>query len=233
MILNHNVDLDKVEAIFKNIQMGSKKINSVFAMSDSTYMYQTTNNGSQISPDLHRGYAPASIMVAAYGRLVLYDLMRKLGTNVLYNDTDSIIFFHDPAKGPMPPTGEILGEWSEEKISKRGIVEFVSLGPKTYALKTRDGDTSFVKAKGLCLNHSNSKQVNFNVMKRMAEDFVEQGRQKLVKVNQTNFIYSHNKGMRTRHSLKDFKINPNELKGVFNPDDGYIWPFGSDQVTNL
>lgn len=198
-------------------------------MSDTTYMYQTTNN-AEISPDLHRGYSPASIMVAAYGRLVLYELMQKLGKNVLYNDTDSVIFFHDPSEGPPPPTGEILGEWSEEKISKKWIVELIALGPKTYALRTKDGDESFVKAKGISLNHSNSKTVNFKSMKRMAEEFIESGRTKITKVQQSNFIWSNSKGMRTRNSLKDFKINPNELKGIFNPADGYIWPFGSNQV---
>jgi len=231
-VLNHKSEMRAVHDIFKNIEKGGKRLDSVFAMSDWSYLYQTTNTVGKISPELHNAYAPASIFVAAYGRIKLYRRMAKAGKALVYNDTDSVITLYDPSKGPRLPNGDILGDWGEEKISKKGIVGFVSLGPKTYALKTKDGDCTIIKAKGISLNHSNSKLVNFETMKRAAEEYIENGRQKIGKIPQSNFIYSHEKGMRTRHTRKDFKMNPNELKGVYNPEDQYIWPFGSSNIKN-
>ena len=44
----------------------------------------------------------------AYARLKLYDLLDLLQERVLYYDTDSVIYVHEPGK-PEPPLGNYLG----------------------------------------------------------------------------------------------------------------------------
>ena len=48
--------------------------------------------------------------VTAYGRLMLYNVMEKLGKNIMYCDTDSIIFVSREGEYE-PETGDSLGEW--------------------------------------------------------------------------------------------------------------------------
>ena len=43
----------------------------------------------------------------AYARLKLYDLLDQLQERVLYYDTDSVIYVHEPGK-PEPPHWEII-----------------------------------------------------------------------------------------------------------------------------
>jgi hypothetical protein len=97
----------------------------------------------------HNLYLPAGLFVPAYGRLMLYDALDILQERVLYHDTDSVIYIYDPACENLP-FDDIWGSWDEEKVSKNGnITAFVGLGPKSYALKTKNGK-DVIKLKGLC-----------------------------------------------------------------------------------
>ena len=49
----------------------------------------------------------------AYARLKLYDLLDLLQERVLYYDTDSVIYVHEPGK-PEPPLGNYLGDLTDE-----------------------------------------------------------------------------------------------------------------------
>ena len=49
----------------------------------------------------------------AYARLKLYDLLDVLQERVLYYDTDSVIYVHEPGK-PDPPLGDYLGDLTDE-----------------------------------------------------------------------------------------------------------------------
>ena len=49
----------------------------------------------------------------AYARLKLYDLLDLLQERVLYYDTDSVIYVHEPGK-PEPSLGNYLGDLTDE-----------------------------------------------------------------------------------------------------------------------
>ena len=74
----------------------------------------------------------------AYARLKLYDLLDLLQERVLYYDTDSVIYVHQPGK-PDPPLGNYLGDLTDELDAGDYITSFVSGGPKNYAYRTREG----------------------------------------------------------------------------------------------
>lgn len=96
-----------------------------------------------------------------------------LGTRVLYFDTDLIIFIDIPGI-PIPTTGDYLGDLTDE-LEEYGegsfIDSFVSGCPKNYAYRVNIRGTNHYKyvcrVKGINLNFSNSRKVNFEKMKSM------------------------------------------------------------------
>ena len=95
--------------------------------------------------------------------------MEPLGERALYYDTDSIIYVSNTNTNEYEaPTGTLLGEMTDG-LSCYGtgsyITSFVSGGPKFYAYKVKkpDGtDSCTCKVKGIRLNYSNAKKINFD-----------------------------------------------------------------------
>src|SRR5204863_8583987 len=118
-----------------------------------------------------------NVVIAAYttaqARLKLYEHLEALGGQVLYYDTDSVLYILKD-KLYRVPTGDYLGEMTDELVEYGPgsyIVEFVSGGPKTYAYlvwSTNKQALVYVcKIKGLTLNFKTSKPINFERLKDM------------------------------------------------------------------
>lgn len=110
----------------------------------------------------------------SYARMELYKYMDMLGSERLfYWDTDSIVFSGKPGQ-IMPEKGVFLGQMTDE-LKKYGpdstITEYVSGGPKNYAMKiyspTKGEIKPIVKVKGITLNYNNSKLINFDSMRKL------------------------------------------------------------------
>ncbi|XP_062568063.1 uncharacterized protein LOC134230308 [Saccostrea cucullata] len=101
-----------------------------------------------------------------WARLKLYSVLDKLNENVLYFDTDSVIFKAKQSDDlSYLPIGNYLGELTNEISAQEGhIVEFVSGGPKNYAYRTLSGKEE-CKVRGFTLNWANSKLINFDAIK--------------------------------------------------------------------
>ena len=108
-----------------------------------------------------------NIFVAAFttchARLKLYESLDLLQKNVLYYDTDSIIYKWRQGQ-PNITIGDYLGEWKDE-LQGDIITEFVSGGAKNYAYQTRGGN-SVCKVRGFTLNVRGSAILNFQSMKQ-------------------------------------------------------------------
>jgi hypothetical protein len=106
----------------------------------------------------------------AHARIALFKILEKLGTNVCYYDTDSVIYIENN-QTPFIPTGDFLGDLTDEIEENNHIVEFVSGGPKNYAYKlykpNSDGHQYICKVKGISLNFSSCKIINFESIKNM------------------------------------------------------------------
>ena len=109
-------------------------------------------------------------MTTAYARLKLYDLLDALGTRAIYYDTDSCVFTAKPGEY-IPPTGQYLGDLTNELEDGDYIQSFVSGGPKAYAYTTQKGQT-VVKWKGITLNAKNAAVVTHDALKRLVDAFV-------------------------------------------------------------
>lgn len=98
-----------------------------------------------------------SILVACFitcwARLKLYreELSLLPPEQVLYFDTDSIMFSHRPGD-PMLPTGNYLGEFTSELKPGDHIVEFAVAGPKITGteLKTEKSIVRYADSPSTC-----------------------------------------------------------------------------------
>ena len=80
--------------------------------------------------------------VTAYARLKLYSALELLDDNVLYFVTDSVMYCSPTGSHILPvDNSDMLGAWADElkKSPDDYFTEFVSAGPKTYALKSSSG----------------------------------------------------------------------------------------------
>lgn len=104
--------------------------------------------------------------VTAHARIRLWKVMKRLGTRVLYHDTDSVIYETDNGRC-LIEEGIRLGQW-ESETKEYLIHDFVSIAPKTYAYRYYEGDklVEVVKAKGFTLTDSD-KAVSFDSLVRM------------------------------------------------------------------
>ena len=120
-----------------------------------------------------------NVIIAAFctswARLKLWSVMNKIGKNVLYHDTDSIIFSVKSENDYIPPLGEYLGQLTSELTCKElecklsnceghWIEEFISCGPKNYTFRVNTGQI-VCKVRGFSLNYRSSLILNFQSMK--------------------------------------------------------------------
>ena len=95
----------------------------------------------------------------------------KLKENALYCDTDSVIFVQPRDDAALVQTGDCLGAMTSELKPGEFICEFVSGGRKNYAYKSFDSVTGeekpVCKVRGITLNYSASRLLNFESIRRM------------------------------------------------------------------
>ena len=141
----------------------------------------------------------------AYARLKLYDLLDQLQEQVLYYDTDSVIYVHEPGK-PEPPLGDYLGDLTDE-LDGDYITAFMSGGPKNYAYVTNN-DKRVTKIRGITLDYATTKKLNFEVMCNFIDLYVNCGIQDKVTADNPFKITrdKKNKKIITRRTKKDYQI---------------------------
>ena len=141
----------------------------------------------------------------AYARLKLYDLLDQLQEQVLYYDTDSVIYVHEPGK-PEPQLGDYLGDLTDE-LDGDYITAFMSCGPKNYAYQTND-DKRVTKVRGITMNYATTKKLNLEVMRSVIHLYVNCGIQAKVTVDNPFKITrdKKNKKIITKRTKKDYRI---------------------------
>jgi len=117
-----------------------------------------------------------NIFVAAFttcwARLKLYSYLEQLKQQVLYFDTDSVIYSHKPGQADVP-LGDYLGEMTNELDDGDFITDFTAAGPKNYGYRTHQGKVC-CKVRGFSLNVRGSRQLNYDVMRQNLLDELTQ-----------------------------------------------------------
>ena len=142
----------------------------------------------------------------AYARLKLYDLLDLLQERVLYYDTDSVVYIHEPGK-PDPPLGDYLGDLTDE-LNGGYITTFISGGPKNYGYVTNTGE-AILKIRGISLTYDASKILNINTMRDLVDSYVIDGdRHEKVTINIPYKITrdKKEKNIVTKRTKKDYRV---------------------------
>ncbi|XP_055355961.1 uncharacterized protein LOC129601232 [Paramacrobiotus metropolitanus] len=132
------------------IRSKAVEIHDVFAINDDCLMV-TYSNGEDYNEGSNATNVALDAFTTANARLILLDMMEKLGDRLMYYDTDSVVFLTRPGDW-VPEMGSILGDWNNQlQAGESHIVKFVSCGPKVYSYETDTGRIE-LKAKGLTQN---------------------------------------------------------------------------------
>ena len=142
----------------------------------------------------------------AYARLKLYDLLDLLQERVLYYDTDSVVYIHQPGK-PDPPLGDYLGDLTDE-LNGGYITAFLSGGPKNYGYVTNTAE-AILKIRGISLTYDATKTINISTMRDLVDSYVIDGdRHEKVTITIPYKITrdKKEKNIVTKRTKKDYRI---------------------------
>lgn len=109
--------------------------------------------------DQHYSNIVVALFTTANARCRLYKELKRLDRQVIYYDTDSIVY--EDGKESIT-LGDNLGDWTDE-LDGYKMVKFVSGGPKNYAY-VLDNGKSKAKIKGISLNYENSEIFSIGAM---------------------------------------------------------------------
>jgi hypothetical protein len=132
--------IDSLEELLTLVNDHSIEVTSLDFISDNIARTTHRKTGSLV-PLGNRNVIIASF-VTAYARLELFEVLHRLQENVLYYDTDSVIYVEDRARNRYIETGEYLvqmtDELSEKNASEKWIEQFCATGPKSYLYRTNE-----------------------------------------------------------------------------------------------
>ncbi len=181
---------------FQFVSDRSKVLVNFHILSENAIQLEYKEHSQHVTENFNTNVYIATF-TTCWARLKLYSVLEKLDRNVLYYDTDSVVYVSDGIVSD-PPLGNYLGELTDE-LDGEYITEFVSGGPKNYAYRTSSGSET-VKVRGFTLNFTNSLLINFNSIKEL----VVLNREKDITVTNPNKI--------CRNKLKRKLYNKEESK---------------------
>ena len=155
------LQLKQPHELFNILTDGANHVQSLRICNDDILevVYKQTDANDQPNPK-------TNIFIAAFttcwARLKLYSHLHRLQKQVLYYDTDSVIYAWRPDQHFIP-TGDFLGEMTDE-LDGDTIEEFVSGGAKNYGYRTVGGKFC-CKVRGFTLNVRGRAVLNYDSMK--------------------------------------------------------------------
>ena len=208
--------------LFNYLDSDQYVVSEALMVNDETVEIQYTNKDEFVE-EKDKVNIVIAAFTTAYARLKLYDLLDLLQERVLYYDTDSVIYVHEPGK-PDPPLGDYLGDLTDELDVGDYITTFISGGPKNYAYLTNNGKTE-TKIRGITLNYDATKKINMDVMRHLVDSRVNgYNEEKVTLVNPHKITRDKKeKNIVTKKMKKDYRIVYN--KRVITENYGTL-PYG-------
>lgn len=163
-----------------------------------------------------------------HARLHLYrqGLLLLQPQQVLYMDTDSIIYKHSPGQ-PQLPTGSYLGQFKNEVDAEDIIIEFAAAGPKNYGYRTQKGKVE-CKVRGFSLNARGQEQLNFGILKQNVLQEIQQPQEHARSIplfNPHKIVRDEtSKRIRTQTEIKRYQLVAD--KRVVDSEDYGSFPYG-------
>jgi hypothetical protein len=183
----------------------------------------------EFTPSVRHGNLFIGAAVTATARCVLHSKMLQVGVeNMIYCDTDSIIFYYDPELGTLTDVG--LGKWTNE-YPNAVIDQVYALAPKLYSLKLspkgKETYESF-RAKGVQLTLVNQEKLKFEHAKQLIENIMTgKNLDYVIEVDNMNIFTNSTNNFRpfgqiyTRYNKK--KVRAIITKRVFEKVEAIDW----------
>jgi hypothetical protein len=205
--------VDSMDELLELVNDNSIDVTSLDFISDDVARTTHRKNASLITL-ANRNVIIASF-VTAYARLELFEVLQRLGKNVMYYDTDSVIYIE--GEGHTLQTGSYLGELTDELAesgcSEKWIEHFCTAGPKSYSYKTnlytrthKDGTTTkerdeIVHVKGFTLKGDTAKMITFDTIKACVSD-----KERRIETSYRAFIRDNNQTINVQPTTKTFRF---------------------------
>lgn len=161
----------------------------------------------------------------ALARLKLYAELEKLNEQVLYYDTDSVIYSCKEGEVKVP-TGVFLGQMTDE-LGGDSITKFGSAGPKSYCYRTAKGKTE-CKNKGTKSSYGINQVLNcasmMNDIQQELSQALERRRLMAIEIKNHFVTDSTNKTVSLTDLVKIFQVNWD--KRVVDRTTGMTYPYG-------
>ena len=148
--------------LYNIIENQGNNIHDIRIITEDVVEVDTTKATEEVIPSSKTNIFIASF-TTAWARLELYSYLDKLKEQVLYFDTDSIIYRWRHGF-PEIETGPFLGQMKDE-LEGETICEFVTGGPKNYAYKLAESGKTECKIRGFTQDEQGMELLNFESIK--------------------------------------------------------------------
>ena len=163
-------------------------------------------------------------LTTCHARLKLYSYLHRLQKQVLYYDTDSVIYAQKEGQ-PQIETGDYLGDMTDE-LDGDTIHEFVSGGAKNYGYQTVGGKFC-CKVRGFTLNVRGREKLNYDSMKQHILDTLEEEEPaEAIVVTNPNHFHRDQTLEKMKLTQQDKKYRLVFDKRVIDVDTKRSYPFG-------
>jgi hypothetical protein len=190
-------DWQRLIGQFNNDEISDINIHEI----NNDYIYATITPNSKENLNLKTTNVALAAFITSRARLRLYALLDKYGPRAAYCDTDSIYIMFSSLEEQEEilngnDIGTKLGQWKNECLVKIDgvdyldpIIEFIGLGPKTYAKKSMLGNEC-VKSKGF-----NDKSFTFAMYKDLVKTYIKNNFKNTTKLTSTQLHFRRGSGI--------------------------------------
>lgn len=199
----------------KNINIDFPTDNLAFLQYNFKDEYSKGNNATNIY---------VAIFTTSHARLRLYEMMEKIGKNILYVDTDSCVYIEDESMNSrISPIHELvenqfhcfheakknnfgnsLGEWSDE-LKGNYIKFWCSNGPKDYGYIDNE-DKSYGKVKGFKINGETEEKMTLEARIKLIQDHII-GEKNSINIKSKHFKLDKRGTIHTQEMVKKWKCD--------------------------
>lgn len=189
---------------------------------------------SYVDEDASKG-KKTNIFIAAFttaqARLKFYSSLDPLRDQVLYYDTDSVIYSCKPGQTTITP-GDYLSNMTSELNEDGYITEFISGSAKNYRYLTKQGKYC-CKVCGFTLNYRGSRYLNYEVIKQNVLEEItyplEEERRTVPVINPYFFVReTKTKKTKTVKHIKQYSLVFG--KRVIDKDTFMSYPYGYERL---
>lgn len=184
-----------------------------------------------------------------HARIMLFNELIQLGNEILYCDTDSIIYVEKEGSKYKPDLGPCIGQLTDElEVFGVGafIESFTSIGPKSYAFRVKvpnkSGYIEVAKCKGFSASGENKNILNFKNFQKMVcgNDYTEEDSDSDDNITKDEFITTFTpkkikraKGFRIISEPEKKKFGFTFTKRICVGNDYDTIPYGYNSTTQV